>query len=69
MTERNRKHEISFASERSKKIKQPWSELNSKNNSRKNSKNNSLLGSDEGFGFRKKRLSIGSAKQSSASKN
>ena len=68
MTERYRKQEISFASERSKKTKQAMSELNSKNNSRKNSKNNSLLGSDEGFGLHKKRFSIGSAKQESSSK-
>ena len=70
MTERsNRKTEMSFASERAKKPKHAWSELNSKNTSRKNSKNNSLLGSDEGFGRHKKRFSIGSAKETASKKS
>ena len=63
---------MSFASERSKKTKTAWSELNSKTNSRKNSgknsKNNSLLENEEGLGFSKKKFSVGSAKQESGSK-
>ena len=71
MTDRsNRKTEMSFASERAKKPKQAWSELNSKNTSRKNSNNNSLLGSDDGYaGRHKKRFSIGSAKETASKKS